>query len=296
MPAKLILDTDIGSDIDDALCLAYLLSQPNCELLGITTVTGESTERAKMASAMCKIAGKQIPIFPGAEQPLLIRQRQTHAPQAAALSRWEHDEDFPEVAAIEFLRQTIRQNPHEVTLLCIGPLTNIGLLFAVDREIPRLLKQIVLMCGTFTNYSHEFGPLEWNAVLDPHATAIVYRAPVPIHRSIGTDITSKVQMHAQEVRRRFTTPLLKLTLDFAEIWFKSKDVITFHDPLAATTIFDETICGFQQGNVEIDLSESPAIGQTLWKPDEPGANHEVAVSVNSTRFFDHYFATLAGSA
>ncbi len=95
MPIKILLDTDIGTDIDDAVCLAYLLAQPQCELAGITTVTGEVVKRAMMASALCKAAGKNIPIYPGAEEPLLVPQKQTQAQQAVALSRWEHDKDFP---------------------------------------------------------------------------------------------------------------------------------------------------------------------------------------------------------
>jgi inosine-uridine nucleoside N-ribohydrolase len=76
MPIKVLLDTDIGSDIDDAVCLSYLLSQPRCELLGITTVTGEAEKRAMIASSLCKIAGKEIPIYPGIEKPLLLPQKQ----------------------------------------------------------------------------------------------------------------------------------------------------------------------------------------------------------------------------
>ena len=71
MPTKVLLDTDIGSDIDDAVCLAYLLAQPECELLGITTVSGEPVQRAMIASAVCTLAGQQIPIYPGAADPLL---------------------------------------------------------------------------------------------------------------------------------------------------------------------------------------------------------------------------------
>jgi len=63
MSTKVLLDTDIGNDIDDALCLAYLLAQPECELLGVTTVTGEAEKRAMMVSALCKIAGKNIPVM-----------------------------------------------------------------------------------------------------------------------------------------------------------------------------------------------------------------------------------------
>src|SRR5579859_3158827 len=158
-PIKVLLDTDIGSDIDDAVCLAYLLAQPRCDLLGITTVTGEARARAMLASAICQVAGRSVPIVPGAEAPLLIAQRQPHAPQAAALDRWEHTRSFPAGGAVPFLRETIRAHPGEVTLLAIGPLTNVALLFALDAEIPRLLHSLVLMCGVFTNRLPGRGPL-----------------------------------------------------------------------------------------------------------------------------------------
>jgi inosine-uridine nucleoside N-ribohydrolase len=123
---KLLLDTDIGSDIDDAVCLAYLLAQPACELMGITTVTGEAEKRAMLASVLCKRAGVEVPIFPGAEKPLLGPQRQPKATQSRALRNWEHDREFPRGQALEFLRQTIRTHPGEITLLAIGPLTNVS--------------------------------------------------------------------------------------------------------------------------------------------------------------------------
>lgn len=286
---KVLLDTDIGSDIDDAVCLAYLLSQPQCELLGITTVTGEANERAKMASALCKVAGKTIPIYPGCEKPLLIEQKQPRAPQAAALARWSHDTEFPQHQAVEFLRRTIRSHPGEITLLSVGPLTNIGLLFAVDPEIPSLLKALVMMCGVFTNKLAGVGPLEWNAIGDPHASAIVYRAPVAVHRSIGLDVTCQVTMSAAEVRQRFQTPLLRPVLDFAEVWFKERAKITFHDPLAAVSIF-ENVCAFQRGQVEVELASQRVLGMTHWRPAGPESPHEVALEVDAARFFDHYFS------
>ncbi|MCB0108772.1 MAG: nucleoside hydrolase, partial [Caldilineaceae bacterium] len=165
MREKILLDTDIGSDIDDAVALAYLLAQPRCELLGITTVTGEPEKRAMIASAQCKLAGKDVPIYPGAAEPLLIAQRQPHAPQATKLDRWEHDANFPKGEAIEFLRHTIRAHPGEITLFAIGPLTNIALLFHSDSEIPSLLKQLVLMCGVFRGMNWQGEALEWNAIL-----------------------------------------------------------------------------------------------------------------------------------
>ena len=74
---KIILDTDIGTDIDDALALAYLLMKPECELMGITTVTGEAKTRAKLASVICKAANRgDIPIYPGNEECILIEQKE----------------------------------------------------------------------------------------------------------------------------------------------------------------------------------------------------------------------------
>jgi inosine-uridine nucleoside N-ribohydrolase len=289
MTTKILLDTDIGSDIDDAVCLAYLLAQPACELLGITTVSGEPEKRAMLASAQCKIAGKEVPIHPGAADPLLIAQKQPQAPQAAALTNWTHDTRFPRGEAVEFLRRTIRAHPGEITLLTIGPLTNIALLFAVDPEIPALLKQLVMMCGIFASSEGNHKPLEWNALLDPHATAMVYRARPPLHRSIGLDVTLQVNLPKEQVRQKFQTKLLQPVLDFAEVWFERRDHITFHDPLAAATIFDERICQFVNGKVEVELQDEGLHGRTYWQPYAGDAHHEVALAVDASRFFAHYF-------
>ena len=286
MRTKVLLDTDIGSDIDDAVCLAYLLANPACELLGITTVTGDTVKRASMASVLCKIAGKRVPIYPGRRQPLLIAERQPGVPQAAALDRWDHDSQFSRGEAVEFLRQTIRANPGEVVLLGIGPMTNIAALFASDEEIPKLLKGLVLMCGVFLDRGSD---TEWNAKLDPEATGIVYRAVAPFHRSIGLDVTRKVTLSAEEVRQKFQAPLLRPVLDFAQVWFEHAEIMTFHDPLAATTIFDESICGFEPGRVEIELKSNHVAGATLWYPKDAAGHHEVATTVNAPRFFEHYF-------
>jgi len=289
MTTQVLLDTDIGSDIDDAVCLAYLLAQPECELLGVTTVTGEPVDRAKMASALCKVAGVDVPIYPGVERPLVIPQKQKTAPQAAALDKWPHDAEFPQGQAVEFLRRTIRANPGQVVLLTIGPLTNVGVLFRADPEVPRLLKGLVMMCGVFTNRLAGVGPLEWNAIGDPHATAVAYAVDASVHRSIGLDVTCQVRLSADEVRRRFRCERLGPVLDFAEVWFANRPHITFHDPLAAATIFDEAICTFQRGRVEVELTSDKLRGMTHWTP-HPEGRHEVALGVEPRRFFNHFFS------
>ena len=286
---KLILDTDIGSDIDDSVALSYLLMQKKCDLLGITTVSGEPEKRAMMASVLLKAAGRSdIPIFPGAPQPLLTPVRQPLAQQAVKIDRWPHETQFKMGAYLEFMRDAIYQNPHEVTLLAIGPMTNLGLLFTMDPALPPLLKRIVLMNGSF-EHKLAISYNEWNSLNDPYATAIVYRANAPVHRSIGLDVTMQVQMKASEVEARFTHPLLQPVKDFASVWFRSTDTMTFHDPLAACSIFDEEICGYARGNVEIELDSRPLMGVTHFTRAADG-RHEIADTVNKQRFFDHFFS------
>ena len=286
MAVKVLLDTDIGSDIDDAVCLAYLLAQPECELAGITTVTGDVVKRAQLASALCKAAGKNIPIYPGISRPLIVPSIQQEVPQAVALSNWEYQKEFPQYQAIEFMRRIIRQNPGEVVLLPIGPQTNIGVLFTIDPEIPALLKGLVIMGGVF---NPQIAPTEWNIIGDPHAAAIVYKTPVKIHRSIGLDVTLKVTMPAVAVREKFSrNEILRVVLSFAEVWFRNAQTMVFHDPLAAVTVFDEQVCKFTRGNVNIELKTGQEFGASRWIEDVNGLN-ETTFEVDVARFFNDYF-------
>ncbi len=290
MSLKVILDTDIGTDIDDAVCLAWLLANPECDLLGITTVTGEPYKRAMLASVLCRIAGRKIPIFPGAANPLIIPQLQVKARQAKALKKYPHKEDFPEGEGVQFLRKTIRKYPGEVVLLTIAPLTNIALLFSVDPEIPSLLKGVVSMCGNFLRKRPGLPETEWNAMGDYHATSIVYNAELKMHKSIGLDVTSQVTMQPSEFKERFSShKLLRPVLEFSKEFFKDWDHVTFHDPLAAAVIFDKSVCSFERGKVSIELSEAGKQGMTYWKKDKKGM-HQAAIKVDADRFFENYFS------
>lgn len=291
MAHKLLLDTDIGTDVDDAVALAYLLAHPACDLLGITTVTGQAAERAALCSVLCYAAGRpEIPIYPGAEVPLAGEQRQLVAQQAAALPRWPHQSEFPRGEAVDFLARTIRAHPGEVTLLTIGPLTNAALLFQADPEAAGLLKALVLMGGCFNPASPECGRTEWNIAGDAAASAVVYQAPVRVHRSLGLDVTQQVVLGAEAVRAQFSAPLLKPVLDMAEIWFAQFfPAITFHDPLSAAVLFDSTLVEWARGTVSFDAAQAP--GRTFWQPGGQGP-HEVAVRVDPERYFEHFFNIL----
>lgn len=283
-----LLDTDIGTDIDDAIALTYLLQQPRCDLLGITTVTGQPDRRAALASAFCHAAGRpDIPIYSGAARPMLIEQQQKTCQQASVLRDYPHRGDFSANEAVQFMRAVIRSRPGQVTLLAIGPLTNVALLFALDPEIPSLLRELVLMCGAFSRRG-----AEWNAKLDPHAAAIVYASEVPRHVSYGLDVTLQCQMLADECRRRWRGGAYDLLLAAAEVWFTRTDVVTFHDPLAAVGVFEPDVCGYATGRVSVELASQHVLGMTHWDTSAQRRPHQVGVSVDRQKFFARYFEVM----
>ena len=292
MQRKILLDTDIGDDIDDAVCLAYLLAHRDCDLLGVTTVTETAgCHRAALASMLCRAAGRDVPILPGTTGPLLIDRRDSYAPQQPALRRWPHQTDFPCGEALPFMRRTIRENPGQVTLVAIGPLTNLALLFAADPELPGMLAGLYMMCGVFEKRGLVADDAEWNARSDPHATAMVYRAArdAPVCRSIGLDVTHDVALGRDACYERFAGERHAALHDLFDLYFTWSDRIIFHDALAAACVFDPSLCGFARGRVAVETYSRSMAGLTRWTADAAGP-HEVATRVDSERFFDHYFA------
>ena len=177
---KIIMDTDIGSDIDDALCLAYLLRQPACDLLGITTCSSEPSKRAEIVDSICRYMDRDIPIYPGRDAPLVGQQLQVAVHQYDAVKQFTHRTEFPENKAIDFLRETIEAHPHQVTLLAVGPLTNIGSLLAAYPYLASLIREISVMGGSFFDEATSIIPAEWNIRNDPLAAKIVFDSGIPV--------------------------------------------------------------------------------------------------------------------
>ena len=309
---KVLLDFDIGTEIDDAIALAYLLANPECELVGITTSCGESIKRAEMASVLCRAAGKKVPIHAGCERPLLIPQMETTAPQAAILPHYEHDTGFAPNTAIPFMQKVIRENPGEVTLLAVAPMTNLGLLFAMDPELPELLDGLYLLCGSPTHQRHDVvteslsamerddfirvlasqGILENNSIVDPHATSIVYRARCRNFVNIGNNVSSRVVMTPEESERRFRHPIMQVVMSIAREWFKDEPRVSFHDPLAAVCIFNDDVCSYKRGYMDCVLDSRLLGGMTIFRED-PAGPHQVAWDVDGDKFFEHLFEVFA---
>lgn len=292
----ILLDTDIGSDIDDALSLIYLLAQPRCELVGITTVTGEPERRAMLADAICLAAGRaNIPIHAGSALPCESPQRQTSAPQAQVLARWPHRKEFQADTAVDFLIETIRSRQGELILLGIGPLTNVAKAAIRDPNILHLLKAIVVMHGNFPKVSRygasQVARPEWNARLDPHASAIVYGSGAKVY-SVGLNVTTRCVVSADELRSRLRGSVFDIVRDMAEIWFREHEQVVLHDPLAAVCIFVPKLFRWRRAQIRVHV-DGPFEGATDCRWGDSEGVHQIVVDVDVKGFMAHYFEVLA---
>jgi purine nucleosidase len=299
---KVLLDTDIGNDLDDAVALGYLLNQPDCELLGVTTCTGDTQKRAALAASLCDAAGRgDIPIHAGHAGPYFAGPGQAQVLQYEALQGQPHRKNFP-ADGVFFLRETIRRHPGEVTLLAIGPLINLALLFKLDPEIPGLLGRLVLMNGTFTGFGDDGfghsgrpGAREWNVKCDPHASAVVYAARCPGHLSVGLDVTHRCRMSADEVRQRFgeAAAPLPTIVEQSGPWFRRTPQLTLHDPLAAALLFAPQLCTYADGMVDVEVDSPKLAGLTAFQTNANETPHRISATVDQEAFFKHFFAVTA---
>lgn len=304
-----LFDTDIGTHLDDALALAYLLRQPRCELLGVTVVSGDVARRAACAEIFCRDAGRDdVPVHCGAPGPLLIGPGQAAVPLYPAVAQRPHCPDRPPGTAVEFMRAAIRKRPGEITLLTTGPLTNVALLFALDPKLPSLLKAIVSMAGVY--FPHE-RPVETNVVIDPLAAAMVFaatagRTSAP-HTLIGLNVATRCTQGADDFRRRHRAaiPPAPALLEMAEASFRKRRQVSYHDPLAAAVVFSPELCTYETGSVTM-IVDRPGedAARTFFAPDRHAADRHpgdrssiqrVAKGVRVERFFYDYFDAVCGT-
>ena len=291
---KILFDTDIGGDIDDAICLAYLLREPRCELLGITTVCGEPDKRAAIADAICQAAGKHVPIAAGLDSTLQPIPVYPTPDGAAALGYWRHN-TYSKSDAPSFLYQKIKENPHEVVLIGTGNMTNIATMFTAHPDAAGLLKGLYVMNGYFGDKPLPEPYYNWNSWADPLASKIVFSARTSVHRAVPLDVTDSLTIRADqaEILLRADSDLMRAVFSFGSSWLKTSEKLTLHDPLAAVSVFHPDICRFERGFVHVETEQVSHMGGTEFIPDAHG-NLEIARYVDREAFYRILSTTLCG--
>lgn len=281
---KILLDTDIGGDIDDALCLAYLLKEPACDLVGITTVCGEPEKRAAVAQVLCHTVGKDIPIVAGTDTFLWPNACYPTPEGAPALAHWEHSL-FKKGDAPAFLYQKIQESPGQVYLIAIGNMTNVAQLFWRFPRAINLLAGLIVMNGYFGKEELPAPWYNWNSWVDPLASRVVFSARTAIHRVIPLNITAQLTRPVAEAGSWFkqASRLGKAIMEFGGAWMENEKTITFHDPLAAVSLF-HPVCQFETGSVQVALRPEIKQGATTFSP-QPDGPLEVAWKVDADAFF-----------
>ncbi len=282
-PTPIILDTDIGSDIDDALALALVVASPELDLQAVTTCGGAADDRAWLVCRFLTQVGiKTTPVAigkAGANNDGLDWQIQYRRHPAAIFNRTLKP---VKESAVELLYRKLKENPGKITIVCVGPLTNIAQLLEEHPDAKPWIKRLVIMGGSITvGYDGKKQPEpEWNIKTDIAAAKKVFAAGVPITLA-PLDVTGHLQLTKDQRERLFAahTPLTWQVKNLYELWDKETPIL--FDPVAVVLAFEEKFCKFTEGNVQIDDK-----GMTTVAPGK--ANAKVAMSIDGDAFIKWY--------
>lgn len=281
MAVKLILDTDIGTDVDDAWALALCLASPEIDLLGVTLVHADLDTRAKVTLKMLKLAGRtDVPVYKGISEPL------TQGMGCCWCGHEGTETDFSDIkglsaeeGAVDFILETVKNNPGEVVIAPIGPLSNIGEAIRRDPETMRKVKRLAIMGSTYVGEGRENAGGEHNIECDPDAAKIVLESGIPA-TVVGLNVTGKVVIRRSDLAPIRDTPfggyLSAMTEQLYQLW--SREDTCMHDPLAIATEIDRSLV-----NTRKMTAEALEAGKVAFTSDEDGPL-EVCVDVDVDRF------------
>ena len=231
---NVLIDTDIGDDIDDALALALALCSPEIELLGVTTVFGDTQKRAYLAAHILEVfRHTEIPVAAGQQMPLLFRHRPSGVPQAAILDPCIPKNMLSPFSAPELIIHTALEHHGNITLFCLGPLTNIATALMIEQRLFLAIKTIVMIGGT-----SGFPLPEWNMRSDAQAAKIVLASGIPI-TLLGWNVTMRCQLHESDMEKLLyqNSPQTRLLSQLLAVWQRHRPrwhprLPFLHDPLA----------------------------------------------------------------
>lgn len=287
-PAPVILDTDIGTDIDDAYALVQVLRSPELELLGVTTVSGDAVARARLAAKLLTVAGcGEVPVYAGIST----------ATQYMKQVEWAtgfHSSALHESGGVEFLRKQINARPGEITLIAVGELTNIAALLEAEPGIGKKIKAIALMGGSVRRgYAPGAKPEpEWNIKSAAKAAQVVFTSGVPLLVA-PLDSTADLKLTPEWKVRIFASGSPKndalAALDF--VWRHTNtwkgEHPTLFDNLAVALVATPGIAPLTSLHLVVEDD-----GTTREVADRP-PNTQVALSTETAKFLEYFTARLA---
>jgi purine nucleosidase len=301
MARKIIIDTDPGQD--DAVAILLALASPELELLGITCVAGNVplALTARNARVVCELAGRpDVKVFAGCDRPLkrtLVTAEHVHGKSGL------DGADLPDPSmplqsahAVDFLIETLRrESPGSVTLVPIGPLTNIATALARAPDVAGRIGRIVLMGGAYFEVGNITPAAEFNIFVDPEAAEIVFRAGAPI-TMVPLDVTHRALTTRPRVEAFRALPgragaAVAGWTDFFERFDKEKygsEGAPLHDPCTIAWLLRPDLFSGREINVEIETEGRLTLGMTVadyWRVTDRPANVTFLRDIDAEGFF-----------
>jgi len=276
MAQKIIIDTDPG--IDDAMAILAALHSPDIEVLGLTTVFGNTAVEfcSQNALRLVELEGNEhVPVAQGCGQPLVHDitsfSAGVHGKEGLGNSDLPlpHGKLDPRHAA-QFIIDTVMANPHEVILAPIGPLTNIAMAYRLEPRIAPLVKEVVLMGGSAFAPGNITAVAEANIYHDPHAAEVVFAAPWKVVM-VGLDVTTRIVMTPEYLEKLYAAgnPAVQLLEKiqpcyqaFHEQLYGMKGAIHTHDPAVNAYLLKPELFKCEDMPVYV-VTEGVCIGKTI---------------------------------
>ena len=284
---KVILDTDLGDDIDDAFALALLLKS-NVDIEAITTVFKNTKARAKQAKELLNTINRKDNVYYGDGMPvdgnIIPFQNETGNLLESLPPQYSPSMDKYEVegSAVDRIIEAAHKYPNKLIIVAIGPLTNIAKAIKKDPSIVNKIYRLYEMGGNFSEKSQE-----WNIMCDAKAADIVYSSGLDIY-AVGCDITMKCPLDGKlfDDFKESNNPLLKQIFIYFDRWINyfhfEKSIL--HDPLALSCMLEDGICEFEERYVKVDYSDLRGSISTTTSKLDGYSKINVAVSVNKEKF------------
>ena len=272
----IILDCDIGTDIDDTFAVALTVLSPELDLRGVTTVSGDTQARALMVCRLLTAAGRrEVPVAVGkANQPpqALRGVQEQYIRQPPAFRATKPIKE----PAVKFIYEQLKAKPGEITLVAVGPLSNIAQLLTEHPDCKPWIKRLVIMGGSVRVGYNNKPPIsaEFNIRADPKAAQIVFTSGIPLVVA-PLDATTMLKLDEAGLRRIFGagTHLNYHVQALYQLWDQKSAPILF-DPVAVTLCVTERFCKMENLHLEVDDKGFTRIGKG--KP-----NARVATSIQS---------------